>query len=173
MRYIKRILDISHDLERKSQFLFGPRQTGKTSWIREELDGVRYHFNLLDKKLVKALENDPALFAGMLRREGIDSGLVVVDEIQKLPFLLDEVHNLIESTDIRFLLTGSSARRLREHGTNLLGAGPAERRCSLSFGLKSRAMREALIQFSGQDLSLPCIFQMIRTPISSIMYNSI
>ena len=121
MRYIKRVLDISHDLERKSQFLFGPRQTGKTSWIREELDGVNYHFNLLDKKLVKALQDDPALFAGMLRREGIDSGLVVVDEIQKLPFLLDEVHNLIESTDIRFLLTGSSARRLREQGTNLLG----------------------------------------------------
>ena len=121
MRYIKRVLDISHDLERKSQFLFGPRQTGKTSWIREELDGVSYRFNLLDKKLVKALQNDPALFAGMLRREGIDSGLVVVDEIQKLPFLLDEVHNLIESTDIRFLLTGSSARRLREQGTNLLG----------------------------------------------------
>ena len=87
MRYIKRVLDISHDLERKSQFLFGPRQTGKTSWIREELDGVSYRFNLLDKKLVKALQNDPALFAGMLRREGIDSGLVVVDEIQKLPFL--------------------------------------------------------------------------------------
>ena len=82
MRYIKRVLDISHDLERKSQFLFGPRQTGKTSWIREELDGVSYRFNLLDKKLVKALQDDPALFAGMLRREGIDSGLVVVDEIQ-------------------------------------------------------------------------------------------
>lgn len=121
MRYIKRVLDISHALERKSQFLFGPRQTGKTSWIKEELDGVRYRFNLLDKKLVKALDDDPDLFAGILRREGIDSGLVVVDEIQKLPFLLDEVHLLIEETDIRFLLTGSSARRLREQGTNLLG----------------------------------------------------
>ena len=104
MRYIKRVLDINHDLERKSQFLFGPRQTGKTSWIKEELEGVRYRFNLLDKKLVKSLQDDPALFAGILRREGIDSGLVVVDEIQKLPFLLDEVHNLIESTDIRLLI---------------------------------------------------------------------
>lgn len=56
-----------------------------------------------------------------MRREGIDSGLVVIDEIQKLPFLLDEVHNLIESSDIRFLLTSSSARRVRESGTNLLG----------------------------------------------------
>ena len=121
MGYIRRILDINHDLERKSQFLFGPRQTGKTSWIMEELEGVRFRFNLLDKKLVKALMDDPSLFAGMLRREGIASGLVVVDEIQKLPFLLDEVHNLIESTDIRFLLTGSSARKLRAQGTNLLG----------------------------------------------------
>ena len=121
MRYIKRILDLSHDLSRKSQFLFGPRQTGKTSWIREELSDVSYRFNLLDKKLVKALEDDPSLFAGILRRENIDSGLVVVDEIQKLPFLLDEVHNLIETTDIRFLLTGSSARKLKEKGVNLLG----------------------------------------------------
>ncbi len=121
MGYIRRILDINHDLERKSQFLFGPRQTGKTSWIMEELEGVRFRFNLLDKKLVKALMDDPSLFAGMLRREGIASGLVVVDEIQKLPFLLDEVHNLIESTDIRFLLTGSSARKLRAQRTNLLG----------------------------------------------------
>ena len=121
MGYIRRILDINHDLERKSQFLFGPRQTGKTSWIMEELEGVRFRFNLLDKKLVKALMDDPSLFAGMLRRGGIASGLVVVDEIQKLPFLLDEVHNLIESTDIRFLLTGSSARKLRAQGTNLLG----------------------------------------------------
>ena len=68
MRYIKRILDIGHDLERKSQFLFGPSQTGKTSWIRKELDGIRYRFNLFDRKLVKALQDDPALFAGMLRR---------------------------------------------------------------------------------------------------------
>ena len=113
MRYIKRVLDINHELERKSQFLFGPRQTGKTSWIKEELGGVRYRFNLLDKKLVKSLQDNPSLFAGMLRREGIDSGLVVVDEIQKLPSLLDEVHNLIESTDIRFLLIGSSARIFR------------------------------------------------------------
>ena len=103
-------MDISHDLGRKSQFLFGPRQTGKTSWIREELDSVNYRFNLLDKKLVKALQDDPALFAGMLRREGIDSGLVVVDEIQKLPFLLDEI---------------------------FLEAEPAGRRCILSYGLKS------------------------------------
>lgn len=61
MRYIKRVLDIRRDLERKSQFLSGSRQTGKTSWVREELDGVIYRFNLLDKKLVKALQDDPAL----------------------------------------------------------------------------------------------------------------
>lgn len=121
MSYLERILNLDNELSRKSQFLFGPRQTGKTSWIREQLDGVRYRFNLLDKKLEKALYNDPSLFSGILRREGIDRGIVVVDEIQKLPFLLDEVHNLIETTEIHFLLTGSSARRLREQGTNLLG----------------------------------------------------
>ena len=52
---------------------------------------------------------------------GKKSGLVILDEIQKVPFLLDEIHSLIEETDFRFLLTGSSARRLREKGVNLLG----------------------------------------------------
>ena len=121
MKYIKRVLNIEGDLKRKSQFLFGPRQTGKTSYIKEELEGVRYRFNLLDKKLLKALEEDPALFSGILKREKIDNGIVVIDEIQKLPFLLDEVHELIETSDIHFLLTGSSARKLREKGVNLLG----------------------------------------------------
>ena len=56
-----------------------------------------------------------------MRSKGITEGVVVIDEIQKLPSLLDEVHILIEETDIHFLLTGSSARRLRSKGVNLLG----------------------------------------------------
>ena len=61
----------------------------------------------------------------MLRDEietrGFNDGLVIIDEIQKVPELPDEVHLLLEETDIRFLLIGSSARRLKEQGVNLLG----------------------------------------------------
>ena len=121
MRYIKRVLDITRDLERKSQFIFGPRQTGKASWINEELDGVRCRFNLGDKRIAKALEDDPYLFVSMLLKKRISSGLVVVDEIQEFPFLLEEVHNLIVTTDIRFLLTSSKPGRLIGHGANLIG----------------------------------------------------
>ncbi len=49
------------------------------------------------------------------------SGIMILDEIQKVPFLLDEIHMLIEETDFHFLLTGSSARKLRKKGVNLLG----------------------------------------------------
>ena len=119
--YVKRTIDISNALSRKSQFLFGPRQTGKTSWIENELENVLHRFNLLEATLYKRLASDPSYMSQVLRQKGIDDGLVVIDEIQKLPMLLDEVHNLIETTSLRFLLTGSSARKLKSQGVNLLG----------------------------------------------------
>lgn len=121
-QYITRLLDLTDILEDGSQFLFGPRQTGKSSYINNELkrDAVLY-WNLLDVSLVSHVRTDPALLRNQLRMTGKNSGLVILDEIQKVPFLLDEIHSLIESTDFHFLLTGSSARRLREKGVNLLG----------------------------------------------------
>ena len=120
--YIHRIMDLKDVLEDGSQFLFGPRQTGKSSYIRNELrqEAVLY-WNLLDVSLVARIKANPSLLRNQLRMIGKKSGLVILDEIQKVPFLLDEIHSLIEETDFHFLLTGSSARRLREKGVNLLG----------------------------------------------------
>ncbi len=115
--YIERTLDLSSLLEKKSYFLFGPRQTGKTSLIRHSLRGVKV-YDLLDTSIYLALSQNPGRIGEELTPK---DRLVVIDEIQRLPELLNEVHRLIESRKIRFLLTGSSARKLRRGGINLLG----------------------------------------------------
>lgn len=122
--YIRRELDILKVLQNKSCFLFGPRQTGKTSLINNTLSGYRV-YNLLKTDVYLKLSRYPE----RLRQEiGDEERIVIIDEIQKLPVLLDEVHNLIEEKKIRFLLTGSSARKLRSKGVNLLGGRARTRR---------------------------------------------
>lgn len=115
--YIDRILSLPGLLEKKSYFLFGPRQTGKSSLIRHTLKGAKV-YDLLDTSIFLALSQNP----GRLSQE-LSAGdrIVVIDEIQRLPILLNEVHRLIEERGLRFLLTGSSARKLRGGGVNLLG----------------------------------------------------
>jgi len=115
--YIERILDPPFLLQKKSHFLFGPRQTGKTSLIRHSLKGVR-SYDLLDNSVYLSLSQDPGRIAQEINPR---DKIVVLDEIQRLPILLNEVHRLIEERGIRFLLTGSSARKLRRGGVNLLG----------------------------------------------------
>ncbi|MFH0813364.1 MAG: AAA family ATPase [Pseudomonadota bacterium] len=115
--YIERILNLSSLLEKKSHFLFGPRQTGKTFLISHTLKGVRV-YDLLDSSIYLALSQNPGRIAEELTPQ---DRIVVIDEIQRLPVLLNEVHRLIEERGIRFLLTGSSARKLRRGGVNLLG----------------------------------------------------
>lgn len=101
-----------------SFFLFGLRGAGKSTWIRERLPEA-HRFDLLDEGLYQDLLADPGPFAGELRR--LDPGSwVVVDEIQRLPGLLNEVHRFIEERRLRFALLGSSARKLRAAGVNLL-----------------------------------------------------
>jgi len=116
-RYVARSLDLPSAVEKKSHFLFGPRQTGKTSLIRHTMAGVR-RYDLLDSSVYLALSRDPGRLAQELTAE---DRVVVLDEVQRLPDLLNEVHRLIEEKGIRFLLTGSSARKLRGGGVNLLG----------------------------------------------------
>ncbi len=117
LSYIGRTLDLPALLEKKSHFLFGPRQTGKTSLIQHTLKGVRV-YDLLDTSIYLALSQNP----GRIEQELTPKDhVVVIDEIQRLPGLLNEVHRLIETRRIRFLLTGSSARKLRRVGVNLLG----------------------------------------------------
>ncbi len=119
--YIPRIADINEKISKKSLFLFGPRQTGKSAYIKNQLLDAKLVWTLLDNELFRELSRNPSLLRNTLRAKGITEGIVVVDEIQKMPALLDEVHILIEETNIHFLLTGSSARKLRNKGVNLLG----------------------------------------------------
>ena len=120
--YIHRVIDIQSRLKSKSLFLFGPRQTGKSSLIANQIqDNVRLSWSLLNARIRRRCQTDPGVLRDEIETKGIKDGLVIIDEIQKVPELLDEVHSLIEETDIRFLLTGSSARRLKEKGVNLLG----------------------------------------------------
>jgi predicted AAA+ superfamily ATPase len=97
--------------------LFGPRQTGKTFLIRLVLPDVKT-YDLLDSTVYLALSQRPSRLAEELTPE---DKVVAIDEIQRLPDLLNEVHRLIEQRGVNFLLTGSSARKLRRGGVNLLG----------------------------------------------------
>lgn len=110
-----RILELPKLLKDKSFFLFGPRATGKSTMIKLQLPDAHV-FDLLDRQTYRRLLSDPALIGQV-----IGNGPIVIDEIQKIPTLLDEVHRQIEGSKKTFLLTGSSARKLRRGAANLLG----------------------------------------------------
>lgn len=116
-RVIPRLLDLAGLLAKKSHFLFGPRQTGKTFLVRTALPRARV-YDLLDSSVYLTLSQHPERIAEEL---GPRDTVVVIDEIQRIPDLLHEVQRLIERRRVRFLLTGSSARKLRRGGVNLLG----------------------------------------------------
>jgi predicted AAA+ superfamily ATPase len=117
-----RALQLEPLLQKSNLFLFGPRGTGKSSLIRAQLKDAQV-FDLLDDDLYEELLLRPKALS-----EKIKNGVrvVVIDEIQKLPKLLDEVHRLIERSPIHFLLTGSSVRKLKREGANLLGGRARE-----------------------------------------------
>ena len=101
----------------KSFFIFGPRGTGKTTWLkRNYADAVM--LDLLSSELYRRLIARPELLAQYIPDNY--TGWVIIDEIQKIPDLLNEVHKLIEADGLKFILTGSSARSLRRKGVNLL-----------------------------------------------------
>lgn len=111
-----------------SFFLFGPRQTGKTTLVREYLGEDAWSVDLLRTEVFLRYSKSPAQFRKDAAYQAEQKGVrcICVDEIQKIPGLLDEVHGLIEDTGVRFVLTGSSARKLRRGGVNLLGGRAAE-----------------------------------------------
>lgn len=115
----ERILNLPELLQKKSFFLFGPRSTGKTYLIHQQLQHQACIINLLRSDVFLRLSDNPTELESMIESE--KSSLVVIDEIQKIPALLDEVHRLIEEKHLRFLLTGSSARKLKRDQANLLG----------------------------------------------------
>ncbi|MBM4398359.1 MAG: ATP-binding protein [Deltaproteobacteria bacterium] len=108
----------------QSFFLLGPRGTGKSTWLRMELADAR-RIDLLDEEVYQSYLVRPALLADELRAVPPGSW-VALDEVQRLPDLLNQAHRFIEERGLRFALCGSSARKLKRHGTNLL-AGRALR----------------------------------------------
>jgi uncharacterized protein len=135
----KRLLDLSQT--RRSFFLWGQRQTGKSSLLKATF-GPQNYIDLLRSDEFLAFSRSPSLLRERLAPLKKNT-LVVLDEVQKIPLLLDEVHHLIEERGLRFALCGSSARKLKRGQANLLGG---------------RALRYELFGFSaaelGRDFSL-------------------
>ena len=121
MEKIKRILNI--DLPpRQSAFLWGPRKTGKSTYLKERFPhSLVYDF--LQTDLFLEFSKQPSLMRERLLAKGNDvlNYPVILDEVQKVPQILDEVHWLIENKGLRFILCGSSARKLKRGKANLLG----------------------------------------------------
>ena len=119
----------------RSFFLFGPRGTGKSTWLQQVLQDAVW-LDLLDTSLYLELSREPHRLEALVGDHPED-GWVVLDEIQKVPFLLDEVHRLMTAHRWRFALCGSSARKLRRGGANLLAG---------------RALTLSMEGFSGEEL---------------------
>ncbi len=113
-----RILKLEETLE-DSTFLWGARQVGKSTLLQTLFPQARY-YDLLKSEEFERFFRKPALLREELMKSD-NRNLVIVDEIQKVPQLLDEVHWLIKNKGVRFILCGSSARKLIRYGANLLG----------------------------------------------------
>ena len=121
MQKINRILDFELP-EKQSAFLWGPRKTGKTTYLKERYPGsIVYDF--LNTDLFLEFSKRPALLREQLeaKEKSLLSLPIILDEVQKVPKIMDEVHWLIENKEFRFILCGSSARKLKRGGANLLG----------------------------------------------------
>jgi uncharacterized protein len=114
----KRALDLREVIKHKSLFLFGPRQTGKSTLVRQSFPDAAY-YDLLEADTFRELSARPEYLRQTLSPQ---QSLVIVDEVQKLPGLLNEIQLMIDrNKDLRFILTGSSARKLKRGAANLLG----------------------------------------------------
>ena len=115
---LERILQIKNELG-GSIFLFGARQTGKSTALRQQLPEAIY-IDLLDTQIKNRFSRNPGVLYEMLQDKPQDT-LVVIDEIPEVPELLNEVHRLISEKNLVFILCGSSARKLKRKGHNTLG----------------------------------------------------
>lgn len=107
-------------MKKQSFFLFGPRGVGKSFLIRHTLSEKALVINLLKTAYQTRLLRNPSEIEEIIDAAPEKNGIIVIDEVQKIPALLDEVHRLIEERGLKFLLTGSSARRLKSGSANLL-----------------------------------------------------
>lgn len=115
---LERIFQIYKELD-GSIFLFGGRQTGKTTLLRQQFPDTTF-FDLLDTNVRRRLQQRPVLLYETLKDKPMGT-LVIIDEIPEVPELLNEVHRLIVERQLVFILCGSSARKLKRKGHNTLG----------------------------------------------------
>lgn len=116
-KFINRIQQVDLPLNR-SAFLWGPRKTGKTTLLRQQFSHA-FFMDILNYDLFLTLSQKPTQLRQIL--EAQPSKTVVIDEIQKIPHLMDEVHWLMENKGYQFIMSGSSARKFRRGNVNLLG----------------------------------------------------
>lgn len=114
----RRLFDIEKQLD-EAMFLFGARQVGKSTLLKERFPNVIF-YDLLKTEVRRRLKRNPESFREALASKP-EGTLVIVDEIQKVPDLLDEVHWLMVEKKLRFVLSGSNARKLKKNGANTLG----------------------------------------------------
>ena len=138
----------------KGLFLFGPRQTGKSYWLSKKFPKAVY-YDLLKSDLFLRFSRFPHTFREEILAEKRKK-LVIVDEIQKIPLLLNEVHYLMEKHKIPFILTGSSARKLKRGGANMLGG---------------RALYRQLFPLVSKEIPQFNLSQMIRFGSLPSMYS--
>ena len=117
----RRILPLQSLISRKSLILLGPRQTGKST-LTKTIAPDAITLNLLDEALYRRFVTHPEQLKELLPRESSKVQRVIIDEVQRVPNLLNEVQLILDTrNDIRFILTGSSARKLKRGHANLLG----------------------------------------------------
>jgi len=117
----KRVINLEEESQKKSIFLFGPRQTGKTFLLKKIFPKSPFYNLLLADVFLKVSQRPQVIREEILALGRKCPQPIIIDEIQKLPVLLDEVHHLIEELGVRFILTGSSPLKIKRSGTNLLG----------------------------------------------------
>ena len=150
-------------------FLFGPRGVGKSTWLKKHFPPASQTLwvDLLNQRSELQLRFNPDLLINLWQGAG-QPKLIVIDEVQKIPELLNVAHFMIEEYKVRFILTGSSARKLKRGGANLLGSRAAEKNLypfsalelgskfdlkkSLKFGLLPRIYLENLNDGDRTDL---------------------
>ncbi|MBQ0115678.1 MAG: ATP-binding protein, partial [Bacteroidales bacterium] len=117
---IQRLINLQNEISDGSIFLFGARQTGKSTYLNRQFSAAKVYINLLDSELRLRFQRHPALLYEMLQDKE-EGTIVIIDEIPEVPQLLNEVHRLIQQCGLRFVLCGSSARKLKRKGHNTLG----------------------------------------------------
>ena len=115
---LPRILNLNNEID-SSIFLFGARQTGKSTILRQQFPQAVY-IDLLNNNVKERYRRNPTLLYEMLKDKQ-EGTLVIIDEIPEVPALLDKVHQLIVESGLIFILCGSSARKLKRKGHNTLG----------------------------------------------------